>query len=275
MINLLPCFPPLLLCKRKDKIMKTMAIMICVLLLPVAGKSQAPLVKVTTSGKISYQEKAKIDIKLEGDAAQFANDMPKEQFNYKVLYFNPDYSLYQAGEGIKEEATEHESGVMKIRMMSGGERDKVFCDFKNRKKTEQKEFMTRTFLVEGDLSSFEWKISGNFTKILGYNCQEATWADSTRKVKAWFTTSIPVSSGPAGYGGLPGLILQLELNDGKQTITATAIDPNLNDTAILIKPGEGKKVSATEYKKIVDDKMKEMGVENGEGTKHIIIRYNN
>jgi GLPGLI family protein len=275
MINLLPCNPPLILWKRNDKIMKTMAIMICVLLLPVAGKSQTPSAKGTISGKISYQERAKIDIKLEGDAAQFANDMPTEQLNNKVLYFNSDYSLYQADETKKEEVSEHQSGVMKIRMMSGGESDRIFCDFKNRKKTEQKEFMTRTFLVEGDLSSSDWKISGNFTTIQGYNCQEATWADSTRKVKAWFTTSIPVSSGPSGYSGLPGLILQLDLNDGKRTITATAIEPVLNDPAILIKPGEGKKVSAAEYKKIVDDKMKEMGVENGEGMKHVIIRYNN
>ena len=38
---------------------------------------------------------------------------------------------------------------MKIRMVNGGGDDKIFCDFKNRKKTEQKEFMTRMFLVEG------------------------------------------------------------------------------------------------------------------------------
>jgi GLPGLI family protein len=255
--------------------MKTMALIFCVLILSVAGKSQSPAAKGITSGKITYQEKAKIEIKLEGDAAQFANDMPKEQINNKILYFNPDYSLYQADDSQKEEAMEHQSGVMKIKMVAGGSSDKIFCDFKNRNKTEQKEFMTRMFLVDGELAASEWKISDNFRTILGYNCQEAAWEDSTRKVIAWFTASIPVSSGPAGYSGLPGLILQLDLNDGKRTITATAIDPVLNDPGILIKPKEGKKVSSEEYKKIVDDKMKEMGVENGEGMKHIIIRYNN
>jgi hypothetical protein len=237
------------------KKMKTIALIFSVLILSVAGKSQSPAAKSTTSGKITYQEKAKIEIKLEGDAAQFANDMPKEQINNKILYFNSDYSLYQADDTKKEEAMEHQSGVMKIQMVAGGASDKIFCDFKNRKKTEQKEFMTRMFLVDGELA--------------------ASWEDSTRKVKAWFTASIPVSSGPAGYSGLPGLILQLDFNDGKRTITATAIDPVLNDPGILIKPNEGKKVSSEEYKKIVDEKMKEMGVENGEGTKHIIIRYNN
>ena len=43
---------------------------------------------------------------------------------------------------------------------------------------------------------------------------------------------------------LPGMILQLDINDGKRTITATAIDQVLTDPAILIKPKEGKKVSA-------------------------------
>ena len=45
------------------------------------------------SGKITYEEKAKIEIKLEGDAAQFADQMPKEQVSSKVLFFNADYCI--------------------------------------------------------------------------------------------------------------------------------------------------------------------------------------
>ena len=94
---------------------------------------------------------------------------------------------------------------MQIRIMNGGESDKIFCDLKEKKKTEQKEFMTRMFLVESDLAKSEWKITGNIRNILGYNCQEAILKDTAKTVKAWFTASIPVSSGPAGFGGLPGI----------------------------------------------------------------------
>lgn len=257
--------------------MKTnILLLLCVILLPLTGKSQDLSGKVITSGKIIYQEKVKLEIKLEGDAAQFGDKLPKEQVSGKVLYFNPDYSLYQAGASKNEDdALEQQSGVMKIRMVTGGQSDKTFCDFKNNRKTEQKDFMTRLFLVEDDLLPGDWKITGNYSTILGYNCQEALSQDTARAVRAWFTSAIPVSSGPAGYGGLPGMILQMDLNNGKRVITASSIDNPLTDTNILMKPKEGKKVTSAEFKKIVDDKMKEMGAEHGEGMNHVIIRYNN
>ena len=36
------------------------------------------------------------------------------------------------------------------------------------------------------------------------------------KVDVWFTPEVPVSSGPAGYGGLPGLIVFVDVNEGKK-----------------------------------------------------------
>lgn len=238
-------------------------------------KSQDLPNKVTTSGKITYQEIAKLQIKLEGDAAQFEDKIPKEHISGKILFFNQDYSLYQTDVRKNEEnEIEQQSGFMKIKMVSAGGNDKTFCDFKNNKKTEQKDFMTRIFLVEGELVPVGWKITGNYSTILGYNCQEAVYQDTLINIKAWFTGSIPVSSGPAGYGGLPGMILQLDMNSGKRVITATRIE-SLSDSELIIKPKDGKKVTASEYKKIVDDKMKEMGAEHGEGMNHVIIRYNN
>jgi GLPGLI family protein len=109
---------------------------------------------------------------------------------------------------------------------------------------------------------------------MGFICQEAVHSDSLRSIRVWFTSSIPVSSGPAGYGGLPGMIIQVDINNGKRVITATRIDP-LTNPEVLVKPKEGKKVTTAEYKKIVDDKMKEMGDDHGEGTNHVIIRYRN
>jgi GLPGLI family protein len=257
--------------------MKTIIPLLCLVILPVTLKSQDQAGKSITSGKITFQEKVKLEIKLEGDAAQFADQLPKEQINTRILYFDQENSLYlaEAAKNDDEEEMTQQGGGMRIKMVNRGASDKIYCDFKDKKKIEQKEFMTRMFLVEGDLAATRWKFTGNSLSILGYNCQEVISEDTTRKVKAWFTAAIPIPAGPAGFGNLPGMILQLDIADGKRLITASAIDPSFNNQGEIVKPKEGKKVTSDEFKKIVDDKMKEMGVENGEGTNHVIIRINN
>jgi GLPGLI family protein len=252
--------------------MKKILILLSGLVFSLSGNSQEAHSLNPVSGKIIYEEIVKIEIKLEGDAAQFADQMPKEQVSRKVLYFNRDYAIYEPDAKKEESILDQQSGGMQVRIMRGGENDKIYCDLREMKKTEQKEFMTRMFLVEGDLNSSDWKITGNSRIVLGYNCQEAILKDTANVTKAWFTGSIPVSAGPAGFYGLPGLILQIDINDGKRLITAASIDPSLEVTNFLVKPKEGKKVTQEEYRKIVNDKMKEMGHGNGQGTNHVMIR---
>jgi GLPGLI family protein len=257
--------------------MRTIILLMLLVILPATLKSQEQTGKNLTSGKITFQEKIKLEIKLEGDAAQFADQLPREQINTRLLYFDQEKSLYLADAAKNENENEmtEQGGGVKIRMVNAGASDKTFCDFKDKKKTEQKEFMTRMFLVEGDLAATRWKFTGNSLNILGYNCQEVISEDTAKKVKAWFTSAIPLPGGPAGFGNLPGMILQLDIDNGKRIITASAIDPAFNIQGAIIKPKEGKKVTGDEFKKIVDEKLKEMGVENGQGTNHVIIRINN
>jgi len=73
---------------------------------------------------------------------------------------------------------------------------------------------------------------------------------------AWFTPEIPVSTGPAMYGGLPGLIL--EISDGNRTMLCTKVVINPSEKIKIKEPSKGKIVSNLEFKKIQEDKMKEM-----------------
>ncbi|EDM43575.1 hypothetical protein SCB49_08293 [unidentified eubacterium SCB49] len=75
-------------------------------------------------------------------------------------------------------------------------------------------------------------------------------------VTAWFTPQIPVQNGPAEYGGLPGLIL--ELNIDRQTILCSKIVLNPTDGVDIKKPSKGKKVSREEFNEIVKVKTEEM-----------------
>lgn len=83
-------------------------------------------------------------------------------------------------------------------------------------------------------------------------------------ITAWYTPEIPVSQGPEGYWGLPGLIL--EVNDGKTTILCSKIVLNPKDKAEIKAPSNGKEVSQKEYDEIVVKKMEEMQeMNNGRG----------
>lgn len=253
--------------------MRTLIILLCAFSFSNGLAGQESTGKSTTSGKIIFEEKVKLEIKIEGDAAQFAESLPKERVTGKVLIFNPDFSVYKT-DATKSDVgpVSHQSGNMTIRMVVSGANDITFYDIVNKKRTEQKEFMTRMFLVEDDMENEEWKFTGNNRVIAGYYCQEAVKEQNGKKVSAWFAPSIPVATGPAGFGGLPGLILMADIDNGKHIFTALSVDPAFSDAAQLAKPDEGKKVTSEEFKKIVDEKMKEMGRENGEGGNQIFIR---
>src|SRR6185369_6523624 len=125
--------------------------------------------------------------------------------------------------------------------------------------------------IESDLSQMQWKLTGNQKMILNYPCQEAILQDTSKKVTAWFTPAIPVSTGPNGYSNLPGLVLSADIDNGKRIINATSIDLKEIDKSILVKPTEGKKVTKEAFNKIVDEKRKEMQQENG-GNGDVIIK---
>ncbi len=75
-------------------------------------------------------------------------------------------------------------------------------------------------------------------------------------VTAWFTPMIPVQNGPGEFTGLPGLIL--ELNVDRTTLLCSKIVLNPKEAAEINPPKKGSEVSREEYNKIVSDKTEEM-----------------
>ena len=75
-------------------------------------------------------------------------------------------------------------------------------------------------------------------------------------VTAWYTPQIPVSHGPAEYGGLPGLIL--ELTTDKTVMLCTKVVMNPEKRIQISEPTKGEFVSRSEFENIVEVKTKEM-----------------
>jgi len=226
-------------------------------------------------GKIIYQEQQKLEIKLEGEAEQFADLLPKERKSKMVLYYNETASLY---ENLKEEETAEDmamsSGAM-VQMKMMQPENKTFTDLKKKRQVAQKEFMTRVFLISSDIETDGWKISPEQKTVLDYTCQKASRENEKGETTvAWFCPQIPVTSGPGSFTGLPGMVLEVEMQEGDHTITAVELVSEKPDSDHLKQPKKGKKVSQEEYDQIVAEKMEEMGAEGGQGNGTFMIRIN-
>ena len=123
-----------------------------------------------------------------------------------------------------------------------------FRNFRPKKEEEKKDDKAKEEAKEGTKTSFMDQIELP---------KEIT-------ITAWYTPEIPVSQGPEGYWGLPGLIL--EVNDGKTTILCSKVVLNPKEKAEIKAPTNGKEVSQKEYDEIVMKKMEEMSeMNNGRG----------
>lgn len=241
--------------------MKTVLLSFATMLIFITGSAQE-----NTSGNVCYKEVVKLNINLDGDASQFADKLPKERSSQMVLYFTPEASLYQLNTEQQEEETataEMEGASVMVKMVRPD--NKYYADLGNQNLIEQRDFMSRIFLIENSIDASGWKITGNQKTILGYPCQEALLTRDSSSVVAWFTPAIPVGTGPGRYLGLPGLVLAVDIDNGNRTITATSVEPGPVTREQLVKPKGGKKVTSEEYDQIVEEKRKEMEQQYGSG----------
>lgn len=116
---------------------------------------------------------------------------------------------------------------------------------------------TKTYLIKdcealGECFIFnntylEWQLTQEEKIINGYKTYKAT--RSSGDVFAWYTPSIPVSFGPKGEYGLPGLILELEI--GNIVFKAVKIVLNPKEAIKVEEPKGGKRISKEEYEAII------------------------
>ncbi|PQJ68805.1 GLPGLI family protein [Polaribacter butkevichii] len=112
-----------------------------------------------------------------------------------------------------------------------------------------------------------WKIQKERKKIGEYDCFKATTEvivnTKGRKqlITAWFTPKIPISFGPLGYDGLPGLILELEVH--KKIYYVKKITLNPKEEIKIEKPTKGIKVTEKEYQEMASSTMQKFKKSKG------------
>ncbi len=244
-----------------------------------------------TEGRVIYERTMQLQIQID-DSEEVSSMMPKSRTDKFELNFANNQSLWKHVD--EENNTDEVSGSgVQIRMVAPGTDDITFFNFDNASKVEQRELFGKQFLVSDSVRKLNWKLTDDTKEILGHTCRKATAQrvskrmsmnidngkmerkefDDTSNIVAWFTADIPVSAGPELQGQLPGLILVLDMNDGKMTYKAIETTAKA-DVAAIKEPTKGKKVTPdgfiAERNKMMDEM--EKNNQGGGGNRRIMIR---
>lgn len=195
-------------------------------------------------------------------------DAFKEEFkkpNYYLLELTADESEFNFIETINNE--QPKEGNVRIEL---GKRGTIYKNLKNNIIAEVINY-PKDYILQDTLQKLNWKISKETKEILGYETRKAeAIVDSTMTLVAWYAPKLAYKNGPAEYGGLPGLILELEekkdSEDQKEKLIYTAISLKADKNKKLIQfPKKGKIISKNEHKTIMEEEMKRMNEMYGGG----------
>jgi len=243
--------------------MKKSSLIFQVLLLMNILSVNTSIAQEVTGGTVQYEQYSKFDYFVFGDGQvvkDWAATMPRGRKSAYILSFSADKSLYEQDLSEKNYPVDEKTMIVMEKMAYVQPPNpvimEVYNDFEKSKQIVQMEFMTRFFLIESKIENQAWRPGRNTRKIQGYVCMDATMKMGEETVTAWFTPNIPVSIGPKNYGGLPGLILAVDIN-GENVLLATSVDLTPPSDDIITAPTEGKKITQEAFDKLVAEKVKE------------------
>jgi GLPGLI family protein len=160
---------------------------------------------------------------------------------------------------------------------------------------ESRAMFEKNFLIVDSLKPLKWKISEETKTIAKYVCKKATTsvaaqvmrmgggaggrqnrsttdtaakpatpaAPKETEVVVWYTEAIPASIGPDFYAGLPGAILEVDMDNGANVTTATEVTAKYPKKE-LVQPTKGDKMNRAQFqdamKKIIEDMQKGGGM---------------
>ena len=246
-------------------------------------------------GKILFERTFQMQIHIGDDNPAMQNMIPKERKDKFELLFLENKSLWQPvpDENQGDDMAFGDGGGARIIMRMPGSEDITFHNIAEAKKVEQRELGGKNYIVADSIRKLNWKVAGETKTILGYNCMKATTQRTqenmrmnmdngkttrekvidTMNIVAWFTNEIPGSFGPESYQGqLPGTILELDVNNGRNVFKAVQLTPKV-DAALIKEPTKGKKMTPDEFAKEREKLFKEMQ-QNGGGGQRFNIRTN-
>jgi len=181
----------------------------------------------------------------------------------------------------------------------------TYTDINAQMQYESRPMFEKIFLVVDSLSPLKWKISEETKTIAKHVCKKATTmitaqnirigggggartmgrsnGDTTNRptaaitpketeVVVWYTEDIIASVGPDNYFGLPGAILEVDLDNGSTVTTATEVSAKYPKKE-LVQPTKGDKMNKVQFQDTMKKLMEDM--QRGGGMGGMRIRMGN
>lgn len=227
-----------------------------------------------------YERTIQMQMRFQGMPDEMAQQMPRSRTDHFELLFGNNQSLWQSVPETDEEANNINpagGGNFRVMRFGGGSNDVVYYNFGTGKRIDLRELGDKNYIIEDSISKLSWKLSPDTKTILGHTAYKATAnrigtrfvmsmengnmdrkevADTT-PIVAWFTTDIPVSAGPELGGQLPGMILELNMNNGRTVYKAVEFSPKVKTESIK-EPKGGKKITQADFAKEQTKMMEQM-----------------
>lgn len=231
-------------------------------------------------GTIYYDQKVNMHRVITDE--QMRAMIPEFRTAKYMLLFSDSVSVYKTVPA--DEAPDPFAGNGGPRMVfnMGGANGDLYKNFSQSKSVQTSELGGKNFLIIDSIRQQPWKLASETRQILGHLCHKATrkvtqapagmrrivmggggaTQDTTTKqqpgkeveVVAWYADDIISPVGPESYGQLPGVILQLDIDNGATVYTATDVKKTV-DQKDLKEPKKGKVVTRQEYMKMMTDMM--------------------
>ncbi len=236
-------------------------------------------------GKISYERKINMHRNLPDP--QMKSMVPEFRTDKFELIFNESVSLFRSV--VDDEAPDPFANAggggggmrMNFRMPTAN----TFTDVSKQMQYEERAFFEKEFLIIDSLKQYKWKLSEETKTIAKQLCKKATTmitapqmrmrvsiggggnntdtaANTPRAPKetelvVWYAENIPVSFGPDNYSGLPGVIMEIDQDNGATVTTAVEVSAKYPKKE-LVAPTKGDKMNRAQFQENMQKLMQEM-----------------
>lgn len=242
-------------------------------------------------GRIVYERNFQLPTRIFNVDPAVASQIPKSRTDQFELLFGNNQSLWQYLPSINLEEQNTFSGNGVVLRFAGPSNEISYFNFDKAIRIDQREIADKNYVVTDSVHKLDWKLSEETKIVLGHMVHKATAQrissrtrvtmengemkrqefPDTAQVVAWYTTEIPVPTGPEFQGQLPGMILELDIDNGQTAYKALEISPKVN-TSKIKEPKDGKKMTAAEFTKERQRVMEEMRKNMPDGN---VIRIQN